>query len=222
MLKRVVHNIRSFDRDVLPQELDINSAPLTSSPPGSFLVDFQEFSSNLYVLRAKDLDHALTLEMILERKESFVSSKGETEEEACLAPIISCTLPRLDVQKFNEKACWNEVLQEILMIQFQLKVLEQLFLFCEEKDAVNLILAMHDSNLDYLEMYRDFFISEEQVITARGEHTEVVIPIDVETYNKVIDFMDEVDKYFRQTLWREQKANPVFQEYLRMHFLSVF
>lgn len=200
MLKPVVHNIHSFYRDVLPQELDINSAAPPSPPLSSFLVDFQEFSPNLHVMRAKDLNHELTLEMILERKESFAYSKGETEEEGYLAPIIACALPRIDVQKFNEKACQDECLQEILMIQFQLKVLEQLFLFCEEKAAVNLILTMSDSNLDYLEMYRDFFISEEQVITARGEHTEVVIPTDMETYNKVIDFMDQVDKYVCQTL----------------------
>ncbi len=151
-------------------------------------------------MRATEIYHELTLEMILELKERFVYSKGEAEEEVYLAPIIACALPRIDVQKLNEKACKDECLQEILMIQFQLKVLEQLFLFCEEKAAVNLILTMSDSNLDYLEMYRDFFISEEQVITARGEHTEVVIPTDVETYNKVIDFMDEVDKYVCQTL----------------------
>lgn len=200
MLKRVVHNIRSFCRDILPQELDINTTPPASLPPRSFLADFQEFSPNLYVVRATEIYHELTLEMILELKERFVYSKGEAEEEVYLAPIIACTLPRIDVQKFNEKACQDACFQEILMIQFQLKVLEQLFLFCEEKAAVNLILTMSDSNLDYLEMYRDFFISEEQVITARGEHTEVVIPTDMETYNKVIDFMDQVDKYVCQTL----------------------
>lgn len=100
------------------------------------------------------------------------------------------------------------------MYRFQLKILDQILLFCDEKDAVNLTLSISDSDLDYLEIYRRFFTSEEKVITARGEQTQIVIPTDIETYDGVLDFIDEIDKSFRQSLWHGQKINPAFRKYL--------
>ena len=107
------------------------------------------------------------------------------------------------------------------MVQFQLKILEQLLLFCEEKDAVNLTLTFNETDLDYLEIYRRFFAFEEEVTTARGVQTKIVIQADVETYDDVIDFMDDVDTDLRQTLWHGQRMNPVFRKYLIDHSLSV-
>jgi hypothetical protein len=101
------------------------------------------------------------------------------------------------------------------MFQFQLKILEQLYLFCEWKEAVKLVLTTHDANLDYLEIYSRFFVSEEQVAMPMGERTRIVIPTDVDIYDEIVDFMDELDKDFCKTLWRDQKENPAFREYLK-------
>jgi hypothetical protein len=136
-------------------------------------------------------------------------------------PVITCDFPHIDVQKLQEKVLGDQYLQGILMFQFQLRILEQLFLFCEGKDAVNLILTIHDADLDYLEIYRRFVISEEEIITERGEQTEIVISTDIETYDEVLDFMDRVDRDLRRTLWRGQKVNPAFQKYLIDHSLPV-
>jgi hypothetical protein len=107
------------------------------------------------------------------------------------------------------------------MFQFQLRILEQLLLFCDDKDAANLTLAIHDTDLDYLEIYRRFVISYEEVAKAREEQTEIVISTDIETYDEVLDFIDEVDKDLRQSLWRNQKTNPAFREYLKSYSLRV-
>jgi hypothetical protein len=112
------------------------------------------------------------------------------------------------------KVMENHYLQGIIMYQFQLRILEQLLLFCEGQDAANLTINIHDNDIDYLEIYRRFFVSEEKVITARGEQTQIVIPTDIETYDGVLDFMDEIYRNFRQSLWREQRTNPAFQKYL--------
>lgn len=221
MLRLISKDSHRLSQDVLSQGLETKLATLKSSPQHSFLYDFQEFSPNLYVFRAKDLYHELACEMTLERQESFAYSDEASEEEDYLIPIMSCNFPSINVQRFNEKVCWDQYLQGILMFQFQLKILEQLFLFCEDKDAVNLILTFNDADLDYLEVYRRFFISEEQVMTARGEQTEIVIPTDVETYDELVDFMDKVDRDFRRTLWRDQKVNSAFREYLKRYSLSV-
>jgi hypothetical protein len=220
MLKLIVNNSNTFHRDALSKEIGIKQTVSNYSSQNSFLFDFQETSENLYAFRAQDLDHELSIEMNLERKERF-SCSDEGGEEDYLVPVITCDFPHIDVQKLQEKVLGDQYLQGILMFQFQLRILEQLFLFCEGKDAVNLILTIHDADLDYLEIYRRFVISEEEIITERGEQTEIVISTDIETYDEVLDFMDRVDRDLRRTLWRGQKVNPAFQKYLIDHSLPV-
>jgi hypothetical protein len=128
------------------------------------------------------------------------------------------------VQKFNAKVGFDAYLQGVVIFQFQLKILEQLLLFCGEKASVNLILTVNDANLDYLDyldIYSRFITSAKKVTSAKEEQTESVIPTDVETYEEVVDFMNEVEKQFRKTLWREQTVNLAFREYLKGHALPI-
>lgn len=219
MLKLVVNNISSLYSNPLSQGTETKPSPLISDPQNKFLVDIQAFSQNLYILRAQDFEHDLKCEMTLELKEGFNLLDGELEEEKQLVPFLTCNFPSIDVQRFNEKVCWDVYLQVILVTQFQLKVLKHLFIFCEKKDVVNLILTIDEADLDYLEIYRSFSISEEKIITARGEKTKVVIQTDVQTYDEVIDFMDKVEKDLYRALWRDQKINPAFRKYLIDHAL---
>jgi hypothetical protein len=101
--------------------------------------------------------------------------------------------------------------------QFQLNLLEQLLLFCDEKEAVKLVLNVYNAELDYLEIYSRFFVAEERVVTEQGERTQVTIPTDVHTYDEIIDFMDELGQNFRKVLWREQNNNPIIRQYLQRH-----
>ncbi|MCE3230247.1 MAG: hypothetical protein K0R52_175 [Alphaproteobacteria bacterium] len=128
------------------------------------------------------------------------------------------------MQKFNAKVGFDAYLQGVVIFQFQLKILEQLLLFCGEKASVNLILTVNDANLDYLDyldIYSRFITSAKKVTSAKEEQTESVIPTDVETYEEVVDFMNEVEKQFRKTLWREQTVNLAFREYLKGHALPI-
>lgn len=211
MAKAIFNNTRSLNGNALPQEFEVKSASLSNS----FLVHIQEFSPNLHIFRAKDYTHELLCEMTLKVKEILVSLNDEAEEEACLAKIVTCSFPSISLQKLNEKTGFNSYLHGILMFQFQLKILEQLLLFCEEKDAVHLILTINDADLNYLETYSRFFVSEERVTTSREEQMQVVIPTDVNTYDEIIDFMGKLDTDFRKILWREQNINPAFRKYLK-------
>lgn len=221
MLKMIVNNSEASHPKASSQGLETKPTHLKPSSQDPFLFDFQETSENLYTFIAQDHVHKLTFEMNLERKEVFAYSDEEGGGEDHLVPVIVCDFPHIDIQKLQEKVLGDQYLQGILMFQFQLKVLEQLLLFCEDKNATHFILNFNEAELDYLEIYRRFAISEEEIISERGEQTEIVISTDVETYDEVIDFMDDVDKKFRQTLWREQKANPAFQKYLFEHSLPV-
>jgi hypothetical protein len=108
------------------------------------------------------------------------------------------------------------------MIRFHLKILEQLLLFCQEREVINLTLTFEEANLDYMEVFRHFFIVEAQISTVRGEQTEVLIPANDETYDELIKFMDRLGHDFRQNLWRDQKINPAFRQYLKYLSLPEF
>jgi hypothetical protein len=184
------------------------------------MLDLQEFSPDLYIFRAEDCGHELLCEMTLELKEIFVNFVDEREEEGYLAPVATCNFPSISVQKFTAKVGFNAYLQGVVMFQFQLKILEQLLLFCEEKDVATLVMMINDANLDYLDIYSRFITSARKVTTARGEQTEILISTDLDTYDEVVDFMDKVQKQFRKTLWREQTVNLAFREYLKGYALS--
>ena len=210
MARSTVKNPRPLNGNVSQQGLATIPLPLN----GSFLVDFQECSPNLYIFRAIDRDHELRCEMILEVTESLVTLEDD-DEEAYLAPIVTCSFPAISLEKLNEKTGFDTYLQGILMFQFQLKILKQLFMFCEWKEAVRVILTIHDDMLDYIEIYSRFFVSKEYVTTPGGEQTQVVIPTDTHTYDEIIEFMDELENDFRKILWRGKNTNKAFQKYLK-------
>ena len=217
MVKSTFNNVFPLRKATLPQGLEAKLATLSDS----FLVHIQEFSPNLHIFMAKDYTHELLCEMTLEIKEIFVSVEEDSESGGYLAPVVACSFPAISLQKLNEKTSFDGYLQELLMGQFQLKILESLLLFCEQEDADHLILTLNDTindaDLDYLKFYRRFLVSEEQVTTSRGEETQIVIPSSVGTYDNVIDFMDKINREFRCALWRGQSVNPAFRDYLKLN-----
>jgi hypothetical protein len=188
-----------------------------TSLSNSFLIHCQEFSPNLHIFRAKDYTHDLLCEMTLEVKELFAPSEEGNEEETHLTMVTACNFPSFNLQKLNEKIGFDPYLQRLLTGQFQLKALEKLLLFCEEENAIKLILTVNNVDRDALEIYSRFFIAEKQVTTDKGKMTETVIRADRETYNNVIDFMDKIDREFWCALGRGQSINPLFQAYLKLN-----
>lgn len=209
MAKIIIMNNRPVNGSILHQQLETTLPSLNDS----FLVDFQEFSPNLYVFKAKDCSHDLFCEMVVELKEGLICS-GE-EDNSRLAPVVACSLPSISLQRLNEKTGFDGYLQELLVFQFHLKILEQFFLFCEQKEATKLILTLHGTNLDYLEVYSRFCALEQQTASFKGDQVQVVISMDIYTYDEIINFMDELEADFRKILWREQNVNPIFRQYLK-------
>jgi hypothetical protein len=208
MVKLIINNTYPLNGGGLASQ-ETETKPLSLND--SFLVDFQGFLPNLYIFRTKDYTRELLCEMTLELKEILVCP--EEEDEGHLAPVVACSFPALSLQKLNEKVGFDDYLQRMLMVQFHLKVLEQLLLFCEQQGAVSLILTVKDA--DSLEIYRRFLIAEDPVNVSGEEQVQVVIPVDGETYDKVADFMDKIDREFRCALWRGQSINSAFREYLK-------
>ncbi len=201
----------SLDGNALSQGLEPKLVPSSNS----FLVHIQEFSQNLHVFTAKDYAHELLCQMVLEVKEILLPMNEREEKSTNLAPVVACNFPSINLEKLNEKKIFGTHIQGMLMCQFQLKVLEQLLLFCDKQGATNLILMIKDKNLAYLKTYSRFTISEKQVITPKGQYMQIVIPKNAGIYNKVLGSMEQLDKQFRYTLWRRQRYNPAIRGYLR-------
>lgn len=221
MLKLVINNPNLLNENVSLQGCDIKPAIQNALSENSFLFDVQEISPNLYTFIAQDSDHELSCQMTLERKEHFICSGELGGVGGCLVSVMVGDFPHIDVQRLREKVLGDDYLQGILMFQFQLKILEQLLLLCDDKDAVNLALTIHDADLDYFEIYQRFVISYEEVTMTGGEQIEIVIPTDIETYDEILDFIDKIDKDLHQSLWRDQKDNPAFREYLKSYSLKL-
>jgi len=208
MLKLVINNTQ-------PQ----SKQPFLQSGEGvgaknSFFVNFRPLSQSLYAVSAYDLGHGLACEMNIEIKESYVYSQENGEDCNYLVPMALCNFPSIDTQRLNEKVCWDEYLQGSLMIQFQLKILEQILLFCEGKEATHLTLTLNAHNDDYLEVYRPFALSKEHITTTKDDQIEILMSTDTQTYDNVVDSIEEFDSDFQKTLWRHQKTNPIMRRYI--------
>jgi hypothetical protein len=220
MLKLIVNNAVPLFRGLASKRSITEVAGSSTSVKTSPLFDCREIGENLYAFRGVDIVHNLALETTLEIKKSLTYS-NTSEADCSFRSIISCQCPAIDTHRLDEIINGDEYLQGILVVLFQLRSLEELLLLCENKDVSSLHMNFNDINSDYLEIYRRFIVSEQEIITPEGEKTEVMISADLETYDALIDFMYELNQDFCQTLWRYQKANPAFRKYLKSHSLSI-
>jgi hypothetical protein len=215
MLKLVVNNTHSFSKNAQFNGIEATNGAEASTSRECFLVNFLPFAPNLYTFCAFDSNHGLASEMNVEIKEGYTYVEGKQgETDKYLSSMAFCNFPVIDTRQLTEKVCGDKFLQSSIMLQFHLKILEQLILFCKQKDANKLVLTLDEVIYDDLEIYRHFASAERQVATPRGEQTEIVISSDVDIYDELIDIMDEFDSYFRKGLWRYQKFNPLFRKYL--------
>jgi hypothetical protein len=220
MLKLVVNNTQPSCEKSPFYGNEAKAAPLSPPLQNSFHVNFSQLCHNLYAFNLYDFEHKLDCKMHVDIRECYISPQGEQAEEEYLVPKAFCNFPYIEVRRLAEKVSWDEYLQGAIMIQFQLKILEQLLLCCDEKDATHIVLTISNDNYDDLEIYRHFALSEEQITTEAGEQREVVISTDIETYDEIVDFMDAFEADFQKTLWRHQKHNPAFRKYLTDYSLS--
>lgn len=185
----------------------------TSAAPSSFAVKVWPRGPNLYEMYLEDSAYSLKCNLILEIEEPF---------DRVSPSSVVCYFPNIDQSALNDFVEEDETLFGMFMIQFQMKILEQLFLFCANHHASKLIIFVNDIQANELGIYQDFLAYKNETITSQGEKTELIIPADRETYDQWIDFMREVDQKFRQTLWREQKCNLALRQYLKSHVVLKF
>lgn len=194
LLKLVVSN---------PIPLQNAIAPYQSAPSNArFSTKVCNKGQDLYEMKTQDPFHDLGCDLILE-----VERDDRETTVVCHFPAILHGSHRL----LDEEG----TLYGIIVIQFQMKVLEQLFLFCTKHDASHLIIYMDDDQAEGFGIYQDFLVHCEETVTENGEKTEMLISTDQGTFDKWRSFMAEINPKFEQELWREQRFNPTIQRYLK-------
>lgn len=182
--------------------------PLEQGPRGPFssCVHFQ--GPGLYTMTVDDPSHYLSCELTLE-VESSLEGQGEN--------VVICHFPKIEEKQLNTFVMEDDSLFVILLIEYQMKILKELFLFCATHYAKTLVIYCDDSQAEDLDIYREF-LSYIGMITLGTETASVMtIPSDKQTCQAYTEFMYEVCLKFRQELWQEQRKNPAIQQYLKIH-----
>lgn len=196
----------------------INSCQPTSSPEtilASFLPHFTAKTclrdSHFYTMTARDLSHFLSCELALEIRES--------EDESEFGDVI-CRFPVLQ-DEYLEAFVWEDTtLMALILVQFHMKILEQLLVFCANHNALKLVIHVDPLEGAPLEAYKEFAVHTDQIITHKGRMTALVIPTDKATYDKLIDHIDQIITDCREMLWEDQHNNPIIQQYLKLNKFS--
>lgn len=206
LLRLVVSNPPSS-----PDQLKSSSNIRNSNVTTSFSAKVRVKGPWFYEMIIRDPSYYLKCDLILEV--AAAQNVFEPGKVTCHFPTIQDS----DLKAFVEE---DEILYGMFMIQFQMKIMEQLLLFCGHYNISQLVIYADDEQAEDLGIYQDFLIHQDQTLTSEGEKTEMVIPTDPETFDDWVNFMEEANVKFVQELWREQRSNPVVQAYLRKHSLN--
>lgn len=157
-----------------------------------------------YTIVAQDISHYISCEFPLEIRTGF--DESEFGDAVCHFPAIE--------EKYLEALVWEDkLLLDMIMVQFYLKVLEQLFVFCANHNALKLVIHVDPSEAANLDIYSRFVVSTDQILTHHGRKEVLVMPTDAATYGRLIDYMEQVGTDFRRSML--QDSNPVVQQYLK-------
>lgn len=182
----------------------LQEAPISSQPTPSsldFTVKTRKIGQQVYEMIIQDPSHDFGCDLILEIEER----DGDTTA-VCDFPLI--------LNESNKFLDEDEILYGIIMVQFQMKVLEQLLLFCADHKAFHLSIYMDDAQAEGFGIYQDFLVYCDETLTENGEQTKMVIPSDKKTFDKWRTFMKKTNLDFEQDLWRAQRTNPAIRRYL--------
>lgn len=202
-LKLVVSNPIPVQESLSP------SQPISSNL--GFTAAVQNKGPHLYEMKVQDLSHYLRCDLTLETEES----RNETELET-----VICHFPDISDEELNDFVWEDETLLGITLIQFQMKILEQLLLFCAAHNAKNLIIRLDEVQNKKLEIYREIVAYEDNIPAKEGKFIEMTIPTNPKTFDNWVAFMNKVNIEFRQTLWQDQCKNPAIRQYLKSHSLG--
>jgi len=182
----------------------------TNVPP-RFISNVWSQDPRSYLMVAQDHSHNLSCELILE---------VERDQDKYGEEAVICHFPRIIDLQLKYLINHDDTLYEIIMVQFQMKILEQLFTFCASQCVSKLIIYTSGTQVDELEIYREFLIYMGQIPPSNDNQTEISIIADTQTFESWINFMNKVTSMFRQMLWQDHRMNATIRQYLKKHPLG--
>ena len=196
---------------MLAQEEDL----FQDGPDVGFTVKFYK-EGVCDVLKACDHFHRLRCRMLLEIDDQEAHGKIPPSRS------VICNFPHIlgkdynEFEELNNHTKGGEDLFGMILIQFQMKLLEQMLLFASDHDASTLVIHTNNAEeSDALGLYQRLAAYVDKVPTDSGAREQLVIPINQKTFDKLIDLIDEVNQKFRRGLWREQRNNLFIRRYLK-------
>lgn len=203
MLKLIVSQPKSN-----PKILSVADDVVSNTHREPFHVNVLSKGPLLFVMTAQDPSHFLSCELILE----VVHSPNNNNPT-----FVVCHFPEIqddDLYKFIDQ---DEMLLGLTMIQFQIKILEELYNFSLTHHASNLVIYTDNNSGDDLGIYREFLTTLNETTAKMNTFSEIIFPVCEETNTKRASFMDMVSLKLRQALWQEQRSNYAVKKYLKSH-----
>lgn len=187
-----------------------------------FLAETHKRAPDVYAMETQDLPHFLACELLLEIQD-------RTEGDECLPDgfqprEVICHFPKIADAQLKEFIWGDATLYKIVMVTFQINILEKIFSFCEAHKASKMVIFA--DNNDELKIYKDFLAykdeskkstcAESKEREVREEKNGIVIPVNREALDAWAGFMKSVTIRFRKILRNGQKTNPAIQNYLKL------
>lgn len=181
------------------------------NPNAKFTAEIQEEGHPRYTITAYDPFHCLECEVNLE---IHSNEEGEELDDG----TVICHFSDIATEALDELIEEDEPLHGMILIQFQLKVLEQILLFCgDHADALNVLLEAEDRPEGHiLAVYEELATHKDKIPTATGKKIQLIIPATLETFDKLIDLINNINQDFRQMLWEDKGYSPAIWNYLKL------
>lgn len=203
------------DSQPVPTACEEETTSFDGTSNQGFSAQIRKRGGSLYTLVARDPAHHLECSIDLEVQENPKGLKP---------PSVICRFPDMPAEGLYKIVGEDETLLGMVLIQFQLKVLESILLFCAEHLAIKLLVyTTYITEEDHvLGVYSNLATREDVVHTQDGDKVQITMPAGSRTFDKLVDLMDDVRLRFTQGLWREQRTNPVIRRYLKSRAALAF
>lgn len=172
-----------------------------------FTAKLSRIESHLYRITVRDPSHYLSSNLTLEIRENG--------DESTFGDVV-CHFPTIQDEYLRAFVWEDDTLISFILIQFHIKILEQLLVFCANHNALKLIIHANPFEAGPLEVYQDFIVHTDQVLTPQGRKTALVIPTDRAAHDKLTDYMEQIATDFRDILREDRYSNPIIHQYLKL------
>lgn len=205
MLKLVVSNATEVNVKAFPQPQRIAT---DTNYCANFTAEVLVKNPHLYVMTARDPFNYLTSEFTLEIE--------DCEDEGELGRHVVCNFSSIADDQLYDWTNLDGDFIDIIVVEFQMKILEAFLLFCESHNVPNLVIKIDEADSNALGIYLRLATHKDK--TPEGL-IQLTFPVNSQTFDKWKCWMDKASQAFRYALWRKQRNSPDLIPYFKSHVI---